>query len=90
MSPLGGQPTHPVWDEIDARQFLSTGQECSPIPAAFRVSYELPQVSRVAVGASTAEHLAELVAATSLDVDDNRIARYRLLLRAKALIVEAS
>jgi pyridoxine 4-dehydrogenase len=90
MSPYGGQPTHPVWDEVDARQFLTTGQDCSPIPAAFRVSYELPQVSRVAVGTSTTEHLAELVAATALDTNDNRIARYRSLLRAKVLTPAAS
>lgn len=47
-------------------------------------------VSQVAVGVSTAEHLAELVTATSLHVDQDRIARYRSLLRAKALDTEAS
>ncbi len=90
MSPYGGKTTHPVWDEVDARQFLETGQDCSPIPAAFRVAYELPQVSRVAVSTSSGEHLAELVAAAALDTDDNRIDRYRSLLRAKALTTEAS
>jgi len=90
MSPFGGQATHPVWDEVDARQFLQKSQECPPIPAAFRIAYELPQVSRVAVGASTAEHLAELVTATALDTDDERVARYRSLLRTKALTTEES
>jgi hypothetical protein len=47
MRPYRGQARHPVWDEVDARQFLETGQDCSPIPAAFGVAYELPQVSRV-------------------------------------------
>jgi pyridoxine 4-dehydrogenase len=90
MSPYGGQTTHPVWDEVDARQFLKTGQDCSPIPAAFRVAYELPQVSRVAVSTSSEAHLAELVAAAALETDDNRIDRYRSLLRAKALTTQAS
>ncbi len=90
MSPYGGQATHPVWDEVDARQFLQTGQDCSPVPAAFRVAYELPRVSRVAVSTSSVEHLAELVAATALDAEDNRIARYRSLLRTTALTTEAT
>jgi pyridoxine 4-dehydrogenase len=90
MSPCGGQTTDPVWVEVDARQFLETGQDCPPIPAAFRVAYEFPRVSRVAVSTSSEEHLAELVAAAALDTDDNRITRYRSLLRAKALTTEAS
>ncbi len=90
MSPCGGQATHPIWDEVDARQFLQGSQDCSRISAAFRVAYELPQVSRVAVSTSSAEHLAELVAATALDADDNQIARYRSLLRATVLTTEAT
>ncbi len=90
MSPYGGQATHPVWNEVDTRQFLQESQEVSPIPAAFRVAYELPHVSRVAVSTSSGEHLAELVAAATLNADDNRIAQYRSLLRAKALTTEAS
>lgn len=90
MSPYGGQATHPVWEQIDARQFLHGTQDCSPVPAAFRIAYELPQVSRVAVGVSTVKHLTELVAAAALDTDDNRIARYRSLLRAKVFTTEVS
>ncbi|MGH4009120.1 MAG: hypothetical protein ACRDTH_13360 [Pseudonocardiaceae bacterium] len=67
----------------EARQLSSTS-------AAFRVAYELPQVSQVALSTSSAEHLTELVAATMLDADDHRIARYRSLLRTKALTTEAS
>ena len=90
MNPYGGQTTHPVWDEVDARQFLQGGENCFPIPAAFRVAYELPQVSRVTVSVNTTKHLAELVAATALDTDDSRITRYRSLLRATVLTTEAS
>jgi hypothetical protein len=39
----------------------------------------------MAVSVGTVEHLAELVAATALDANDNQIARYRSLLRAKVL-----
>jgi pyridoxine 4-dehydrogenase len=90
MSPYGGHATHPIWDEVDARRFLQGSHDCSPIPAAFRVAYELPQVSRLTVSTSSGEHLAELVTATALDADDNRIARYRSLLRAKVLTPAAS
>ncbi len=90
MSPYGGQATHPIWDKVDTRQLLQGNRDCPPISAAFRLAYELPQVSRVAVGVSTAEHLAELITATSLHVDHDRIARYRSLLHAKALDTEAS
>ena len=74
-----------MWDQIDIRQFLRGTQECSPVQAAFRVAYKLPHVSRMAVSVGTVEHLAELVAATALDANDNQIARYRSLLRAKVL-----
>jgi pyridoxine 4-dehydrogenase len=90
MSPYGGQAIRHIWDEVDAREFLPGNQDCSPIAAVFRLAYELPHVSRVAVSVSTVEHLAELVDATSLPVDNNRIARYRSLLRAKVLMTEAS
>lgn len=91
MSPFGGVATHPVWDQVDARQFLQgTTQECSPVLAAFRIAYELPHVSRMTVSVGTVEHLAELAAAAALDANDNRITRYRSLLRAKAVTTEAS
>ncbi|MGH3871695.1 MAG: aldo/keto reductase [Pseudonocardiaceae bacterium] len=90
MSPYGGKARNPVWERVDARQFLHGSQACSPISAAFRVAYELPQVDRVAVGVSTAEHLAELIAATALDTDDNRIAHYRALLRTTTVTTGAS
>ncbi|MGH3550567.1 MAG: aldo/keto reductase [Pseudonocardiaceae bacterium] len=90
MSPYRGQATHPIWGKVDARQLLQGDWGCSPISATFRLAYELPQVTRVAVGVSTAEHLAELVTAASFQVDHDRIGRYRSLLRAKALATEAS
>ena len=90
MSPFGGEARHSVWDQIDVRQFLRGTQECSPVQAAFRVAYELPHVSRMAVSVGTREHLAELVAAAALDANDNRITRYRSLLRGQVVTTEAS
>ncbi|MGH3719677.1 MAG: hypothetical protein ACRDRI_12745 [Pseudonocardiaceae bacterium] len=91
MSPFGGEATHPVWERVDARQFLQgRTQECSPAQSAFRVAYELPHVSRMAVSVGIVEHLAQLVAATAFDANDNRIARYRALLCAKAVTTGAS
>ncbi|MGH3830645.1 MAG: aldo/keto reductase [Pseudonocardiaceae bacterium] len=90
MSPYGGEATHPVWDQVDVRQFLQGTQECSPAQSAFRVAYELPYVSRMAVSVGTGEHLAELVATTALDTNSDRITRYRSLLRAKTVTAGAS
>lgn len=90
MSPFGGEARHPVWEQVNPRRFLRGANDCAPAAAAFRVAYEVPQVSRMAVGASTAEHLAQLVATTPLDADHNRIAQYRSLLRARAVRTEAN
>jgi hypothetical protein len=61
-----------------------------PQVRCLRNGAELQPRDYIAVGVSTAEHLAELVAATSLHVDHYRIAKYRSLLHAKALATEAS
>ncbi|WP_255622853.1 aldo/keto reductase [Pseudonocardia sp. DSM 110487] len=53
----------------------------SRLAAAFRAAFELPSVGRVAVGASSAAHLDELVTAAGLDLDAEEIGRYRALLR---------
>jgi pyridoxine 4-dehydrogenase len=85
MSPFGGDTTDPIWEAVDPRLFLTDGgRECGRIPAALRLAYELPPVSRIAAGTSDIAHLRELRAATVLDVDGDRIARYRALLRDRA------
>jgi pyridoxine 4-dehydrogenase len=88
MSPFAGHATDPVWATVDASAFLETGQECSNLQAAFRVAYELPSASRVAVGTNRVDHLRDLVAAQQLRVDKNQIVAYRNLLHAKAAVTK--
>lgn len=85
MSPFRGDATNPVWDTVNLRLFLTPGQQCTTLGAAFRAAYELPRVSRIATGTSSVDHLRELLDATTLDVADDQIARYRTLLRATAV-----
>ncbi|MGH3467640.1 MAG: aldo/keto reductase [Thermocrispum sp.] len=83
MSPFGGSVTHPAWRSVDPRIFLRPGQESSPLQAAFRVAYDIPQVDRVAVGTSSESHLGQLVSALSLETDADALGRYRRLLAAR-------
>lgn len=80
MSPFGGNTTDEAWHTANLRAFLTPGQQCSNLQAAFRVAFELPQVARVTVGTSSLEHLRDLTAATELVVNDAAIGRYRELL----------
>ncbi|WP_405183673.1 aldo/keto reductase (plasmid) [Nocardia sp. NBC_01377] len=81
MSPFAGSTTDQAWRTTNLSP-LVTGQPHPSTPqAAFRLTYELPPVTRVAVSTSDATHLRELVTATGLDVDDAALHRYRALLR---------
>ncbi|TDB91000.1 aldo/keto reductase [Actinomadura sp. KC216] len=78
MAPFGGDTEAVPWPA--AHTFAPGEQEPSPVLAAFAAAYHLPEVSTIAVGADQPAHLVELVAAVSLDIDQNRIAAYRALL----------
>nr|WP_237450306.1 aldo/keto reductase [Nocardiopsis alba] len=80
MSPFAGHSTDRMWDQINARTFLDGEASCSNLAAAFRTAYELPKVSRVAVGTNHPGHLRELVQAARLPVNVDTIDRYRTLL----------
>lgn len=82
MSPFGGSAHDEVWNATNIRVFLRPGQEYSNIQAAFRIAYDLPLVSQIAVGSSNPTHLNSLAAATQLLVDPDTITRYRQLIRA--------
>ena len=84
MSPFGGSTTDEVWRVASIRSLLRPGQHCSNMQAAFRAAYELPQVHHMAVGTRSAEHLSELVAATTLGIDDHALSRYRGLISTAA------
>jgi pyridoxine 4-dehydrogenase len=84
MSPFAGSTTDSVWQDLDLRCFLPGERRSSAAPGvasvAFRVAFELPVVSRVAVGTTSAAHLAALVDAVTLPVDDAAVSRYRQLI----------
>jgi aryl-alcohol dehydrogenase-like predicted oxidoreductase len=84
MSPFGGDVENPVWDRVDPRIFLrEPGEQCTRVQAAFRIAYNLPSVTAVAVGADDPAHLGELLAALPYDVDTETIQRYRAILRSR-------
>lgn len=85
MSPFGGDVRDPVWEKFDPRLFLQgPGETCSPIQAAFRVAYHLPEVDTVAVGTDDPGHLRELVDALPRKVDSAALHQYRTLLRERS------
>jgi aryl-alcohol dehydrogenase-like predicted oxidoreductase len=84
MSPFAGSASDPVWREVNARQFLQAGQDCTDQQAVLRTAFALPDVDLVAVGTSDTGHLRELVAATELEIDQEMIARYRELLAIRS------
>ncbi|MEV4253850.1 hypothetical protein AB0J52_11865 [Spirillospora sp. NPDC049652] len=61
----------------------------TPLQAAFAVAYHLPELAAIAVGADQRDHLAELVAATGVDIDPARVAAYRTLLTQRKATVTA-
>ncbi|KDA40996.1 hypothetical protein BMG523Draft_04193 [Frankia sp. BMG5.23] len=79
MSPFAGDATHPAYPGA----FLRPGQQAAAVPTVFRLAFELPQVTRVAVGSTSSEHLRALAAAVDLQVDGGQITRYRQLLAAR-------
>jgi pyridoxine 4-dehydrogenase len=84
MSPFAGDAADPAWQRIRPGTFLRPGQQAVTMPVLFRLAFELPQVARVAVGSTSAEHLRALAAAVDLEVDSEQVERYRQLLAARA------
>lgn len=84
MSPFGGDVDTAIWDKVDARMFMESSVACSPRQAAFRVAAELPRVDQVVVGTNRADHLAELITASTLRPDLAQVAAYRDLLGSRA------
>lgn len=82
MSPFSGSTADPVWSAIDLGAFLAAYETVSAPQAAFRLAFELPSVTRVAVGTSNPKHLRDLVDAADLTVSDAAIRRYRELISA--------
>lgn len=87
MAPFGGTPATVPWPPPAT---FAPGQEAAtPFQAAFAVAHHLPDLAAIAVGADKRDHLAELVAATRLDIDPARVAAYRALLTQRKATVTA-
>ncbi|MEV0641640.1 aldo/keto reductase [Streptomyces sp. NPDC050619] len=85
MSPFGGSTTQDVWKRFDPGVFLRRPATPTVTQAAFRSSYDLPQVDAVAVGTDNVDHLRELTEALAYEVDDKMVQEYRQLLKARQL-----
>ena len=81
MSPFAGEPT--LLAGAGIHQFLGhDAPSCRRPAVALATAWHLPSVSRIAVGTSHPQHLAELAAAVEYPVDGDRITRYRQRLTA--------
>ncbi|MEU6254324.1 aldo/keto reductase [Streptomyces sp. NPDC047043] len=86
MAPFGGSTTDPVWAKVDTSLFLATGQEATPLQAAIGAAFAIPEVSRLAVGTSRLDHLADAVHASTLSANTETAQQYRTLLRQRATV----
>lgn len=80
MSPFGGSTSDPAWTSTDLSSFLEPDQDHTPVQAAFRLAFELPHCTRLAVGSGNEQHLGELCAATHLEVNVGAVDKYRELI----------
>ncbi|MGW9451463.1 hypothetical protein [Streptomyces sp. NPDC055632] len=79
---LCGQSLRPHLVHLDTGVFLEPGQQ--PVSSAqvrLAVAFAVPAVSRIAVGTTCPDHLAELAAASSLAVSTDTVYAYCRLLR---------
>ncbi len=82
MSPFGGRPPSATFQGVDLAEFVVGGAHFSNPQIAFCLAFRLPSVSRVVVGTDNATHLEGLLAASSLQINESALLRYRTLLRA--------
>jgi hypothetical protein len=83
MSPFGGNDPNQLFSEVSLSSFLvdsSSFEPTSVAAIALRLSFYLPEVSHIAVSTNSCFHLADLLSGSSISVDSEQIARYRLLL----------
>jgi hypothetical protein len=90
MAPFGGHATDPIWTSVDTSLFLAGGQQATGVQAAFAAAFELPRVTRIAVGTGRLAHLDELITSSGLAVDTDTVAHYRTLLRQAATVSQTT
>ncbi|MFE3527249.1 aldo/keto reductase [Streptomyces sp. NPDC059161] len=86
MSPFAGNADDSIWQTVDTSTFLVPGQQCSALEAGVAAAFALPEVTRLAVGTSHVEHLAEAVSGSRLEVNTETVTAYRALLRERATV----
>jgi pyridoxine 4-dehydrogenase len=84
MAPFAGDTADPIWKKVDTSLFLAPGQQATPFQAGVAATFALPEVTRVAVGTSRLDHLAESARASRMEVNTESVKRYRALLRRAA------
>ncbi|MDO0936596.1 aldo/keto reductase [Streptomyces sp. DG2A-72] len=86
MAPFAGNADDSIWQTVDTSTFLASGQQCSPLQAGVAAAFAIPEVTRLAVGTSRVEHLAEAVGGSRLEVNTETVTVYRALLRERATV----
>jgi len=90
MAPFGGRGNDPLWRTFAAQTFITAGGSATVHQAIVATAFALPEVTHMAIGTNDLEHLAELVAGSSLQPDHERVTRYRSLLRQRASVSDHS
>lgn len=86
MAPFAGKPDDSIWQTVDTSTFLVPGQQCTTLQAGVAAAFAIPGVTRLAVGTSHIEHLAEAVGGSRLEVNTETVTVYRALLRERATV----
>jgi pyridoxine 4-dehydrogenase len=87
MAPFAGNAHDSIWQTVDTSTFLLPGQQGgSALQAGIATAFAIPEVTRLAVGTSHVEHLAEAVGGSRLEVSTERVTEYRTLLRERATV----
>ncbi|MFE9997494.1 aldo/keto reductase [Streptomyces avermitilis] len=86
MAPFAGTADSSIWQTVDTSTFLVSGQQFSALQAGVAAGFAIPEVTRLAVGTSHVEHLAEAVGGSRLEVNTETVTEYRALLRERATV----
>ncbi|NJQ03418.1 aldo/keto reductase [Streptomyces zingiberis] len=86
MAPFAGKADDSIWQTVDTSTFLLPGQQGGALQAGVATAFAIPKVTRLAVGTSVVEHLAEAVCGSRLEVSTERVTEYRALLRERATV----
>lgn len=86
MAPFAGNADDSIWQTVDTSTFLVPGQQHNALQTGVAAAFAIPEVSRLAVGTSHVEHLAEAVGGTRLEINTETVTAYRALLRERATV----